>query len=177
LLSAYSALNQGHCHPQIVKALQAQAERVTLTSRAFRNDQLPLFCKELAQLCRMERVLPMNTGAEAVETAIKLARRWGYTKKKIPTDRAEIIVCRNNFHGRTTTLVDFPASRRIAAALDPSRRDLSPSPSATSRRWKKRSIETPAHFYSNRFRQKQGSCSLRRAICARRRRCVKSAKS
>src|ERR1700712_56889 len=92
-LSAYSAVNQGHCHPRILQALRDQAERVTLTSRAFRNDQLPLFCKELAELCRMEMVLPMNTGAEAVETAIKAARRWGYTKKGIAADQAEIIVC------------------------------------------------------------------------------------
>jgi ornithine--oxo-acid transaminase len=106
-LSAYSALNQGHCHPRILAALHEQAERVTLTSRAFRNDQLPLFCKELAELCRMEMVLPMNTGAEAVETAIKAARRWGYTRKGIEADKAEIIVCHNNFHGRTTTIVGF----------------------------------------------------------------------
>jgi len=106
-LSAYSAVNQGHGHPRILQALVEQAKRVTLTSRAYRNDQLPLFCKELAELCRMEMVLPMNTGAEAVETAIKLARRWGYMKKGIAADRAEIIVCHNNFHGRTTTIVGF----------------------------------------------------------------------
>ncbi len=106
-LSAYSALNQGHCHPRILKALHDQANRVTLTSRAFRNDQLPPFCKELAELCRMEMVLPMNTGAEAVETAIKAARRWGYSKKGITPELAEIIVCRNNFHGRTTTITGF----------------------------------------------------------------------
>jgi ornithine--oxo-acid transaminase len=106
-LSAYSALNQGHCHPRILKALTDQAERVTLTSRAFRNDQLPLFVKELAEMCRMDRVLPMNTGAEAVETAIKAARRWGYKVKGIPENQAEIIVCQNNFHGRTTTITGF----------------------------------------------------------------------
>ena len=106
-LSAYSALNQGHCHPRIVQALQDQAARVTLTSRAFRNDQLPRFAQELAQLCGMEMVLPMNTGAEAVETSIKAVRRWGYTCKGIPEDRAEIIVCENNFHGRTTTITGF----------------------------------------------------------------------
>jgi len=106
-LSAYSALNQGHCHPRIVQALQEQVTRVALTSRAFRNDQLPRFVAELAQLCGMEMVLPMNTGAEAVETAIKAARRWGYAHKKIPPDEAEIIVCENNFHGRTTTIVGF----------------------------------------------------------------------
>jgi ornithine--oxo-acid transaminase len=106
-LSAYSALNQGHCHPRIVRALQEQAARVTLTSRAFRNDQLPRLAEELARLCGMEMVLPMNSGAEAVETAIKVARRWGYSRKGIPADRAEIIVCRNNFHGRTTTITGF----------------------------------------------------------------------
>jgi ornithine--oxo-acid transaminase len=106
-LSSYSALNQGHCHPRIIQALRAQADRVTLTSRAFRNDQLPLFCKELAELCGMEMVLPMNTGAEAVETAIKAARRWGYSRKGILPERAEIIVCSNNFHGRTTTITGF----------------------------------------------------------------------
>src|SRR6516165_11890413 len=82
-LSAYSALNQGHCHPRLVRALQEQAERITLTSRAFRNEQLPRFVSELAQICEMEMVLPMNTGAEAVETAIKAVRRWGYTRKGI----------------------------------------------------------------------------------------------
>ncbi|HYK58327.1 MAG TPA: ornithine--oxo-acid transaminase [Bryobacteraceae bacterium] len=106
-LSAYSAVNQGHCHPRIIQALKEQAERVTLTSRAFRNDQLPLFAAELAQACGMEMVLPMNTGAEAVETAIKACRRWGYARKNIPQHRAEIIVCENNFHGRTTTITGF----------------------------------------------------------------------
>ncbi len=106
-LSAYSAVNQGHAHPRILETLIEQAKRVTLTSRAFRNDQLPLFCEEVAQLCDMDRVLPMNTGAEAVETAIKAARRWGYEKKGIAPERAEIIVCANNFHGRTTTIVGF----------------------------------------------------------------------
>ncbi|MBI4903152.1 MAG: ornithine--oxo-acid transaminase [Acidobacteria bacterium] len=111
-LSAYSAVNQGHCHPAILDALRDQAARVTLTSRAFRNTQLPLFCQELAALCGgveagMEMVLPMNTGAEAVETALKAARRWGYTVKGIASDRAEVIVCENNFHGRTTTITGF----------------------------------------------------------------------
>ncbi|MBL8212742.1 MAG: ornithine--oxo-acid transaminase [Bryobacterales bacterium] len=106
-LSSYSAVNQGHCHPRILETMRHQAERVTLTSRAFRNDQLPLFCEELATMCRMEMVLPMNTGAEAVETAIKAARRWGYRVKGIAADQAEIIVCENNFHGRTTTIAGF----------------------------------------------------------------------
>lgn len=114
-LSAYSAVNQGHCHPAILRTLVQQAHRVTLTSRAFRNDELPFFAEELAQLCGMETVLPMNTGAEAVETAIKAARRWGYDRKGIVEGRAEIVVCENNFHGRTTTIVGFssePAYRR-----------------------------------------------------------------
>jgi ornithine--oxo-acid transaminase len=106
-LSAYSALNQGHCHPRILQALLDQAARVTLTSRAFRNDQLPLFCEQLARTCGMQMVLPMNTGAEAVETAMKAVRRWGYTFKRIPRDEAEIIVCENNFHGRTTTITGY----------------------------------------------------------------------
>ena len=114
-LSSYSALNQGHAHPRLIATLIEQAQRVTLTSRAFRNDQLPLFSKELCELLGMERMLPMNSGAEAVETAIKAARRWGYTKKGIPADQAEIIVCANNFHGRTVTI--------ISASTDPDYRD------------------------------------------------------
>ncbi len=106
-LSAYSALNQGHCHPRILQALQEQAARVTLTSRAFRNDQLPRFVEELARMCGMQMVLPMNTGAEAVETAIKAVRRWGYARKGIAPGSAEVIVCENNFHGRTTTITGF----------------------------------------------------------------------
>ncbi len=106
-LSAYSAVNQGHCHPRILETLKQQAEKVTLTSRAFRNNQLPLLYKELAELSDMEMVLPMNTGAEAVETAVKMARKWGYKVKGIPENQAEIVVCENNFHGRTTTTISF----------------------------------------------------------------------
>ena len=109
-LSAYSAVNQGHCHPRILATLVEQASRVTLTSRAFRNEQLGAFCEELAQLCGMEMVLPMNTGAEAVETAIKAARRWGYREKGIPDGQATIIAFDNNFHGRTTTIVGFSSA-------------------------------------------------------------------
>lgn len=118
-LSAYSAVNQGHCHPRILETMRSQAERVTLTSRAFRNDQLPLFCEELAQFCGMESVLPMNTGAEAVETAIKASRRWGYRVKNIPADKAEIIVCANNFHGRTTTIVGFSSESAYKDGFGP----------------------------------------------------------
>ncbi|MFZ2053143.1 MAG: ornithine--oxo-acid transaminase [Candidatus Aminicenantales bacterium] len=106
-LSGYSAVNQGHCHPRIVKTVQQQAKRLTLTSRAFRNDQWPLLAKELCDLTGYEMVLPMNSGAESIETAIKVARKWAYQKKGIPQDRAEIIACSNNFHGRTVTIISF----------------------------------------------------------------------
>ena len=106
-LSAYSALNQGHVHPKILAALVEQAGKVTLTSRAFRNDQLPLLYKELSELTGYEMSLPMNSGAEAVETAIKLARKWAYQVKGVPRYQAEIITCRNNFHGRTISIVTF----------------------------------------------------------------------
>lgn len=118
-LSAYSALNQGHCHPKILKALKEQAEKVTLTSRAFRNDKLPLLCERLARLCNLEMVLPMNSGAEAVETAIKAARKWGYQNKGIPRGEAEIIVCENNFHGRTTTIVGFSTEAAYRDGFEP----------------------------------------------------------
>jgi len=106
-LSAYSALNQGHVHPKILASLQEQAKKLTLTSRAFRNDQLPLFYKELSELTGYDMALPMNSGAEAVETAIKLARKWAYQVKGIPRHHAEIITCENNFHGRTISIISF----------------------------------------------------------------------
>lgn len=118
-LSAYSAVNQGHCHPKILQALTDQAKRVTLTSRAFRNDQLAPFAKKLVELCEMEMMLPMNTGAEAVETAIKAARKWGYKVKGIAEDQAEIIVCKNNFHGRTTTIVGFATEDQYRDGFGP----------------------------------------------------------
>ncbi len=116
-LSAYSSLNLGHRHPRIINALKAQAERLTITSRAFRNDQLPLFCEELAELCGLDVVLPMNTGTEAVETAIKAARRWGVRTKKVKEPK--IVVCENNFHGRTTTIIGFSSDESY-------RRDFGP---------------------------------------------------
>lgn len=106
-LSAYSALNQGHVHPRILAAMLEQASKITLTSRAFRNDQLPLFYKQLSDLTGYDMSLPMNSGAEAVETALKLARKWAYQVKKVPRHQAEIIVASGNFHGRTTTIVSF----------------------------------------------------------------------
>lgn len=118
-LAAYSAVNQGHCHPRLVKVAQEQAARLTLTSRAFRNDQLPLFAKELCELTGYEMMLPMNTGAEAVETAIKAVRKWGYYVKGIPRDKAEIIVCAGNFHGRTTTIISFSTEEQYKDGFGP----------------------------------------------------------
>lgn len=118
-LSAYSAVNQGHCHPEILNTLKAQAENVTLTSRAFRNTELPLFYKELSDLTGAEMILPMNTGSEAVETAIKAARKWGYKVKGIEINKAEIIVCKNNFHGRTTTIVSFSSEDQYKEGFAP----------------------------------------------------------
>jgi ornithine--oxo-acid transaminase len=106
-LAAYSAVNQGHCHPEIVDALTTQSQRLALTSRAFRNDQLGAYYADLCEMSGFEKVLPMNTGAEAVETAIKAARKWAYTVKGVPTDQAEILVFDGNFHGRTTTIISF----------------------------------------------------------------------
>ena len=106
-LSAYSAVNQGHCHPRIVKALQDQAQRLTLTSRAFHNNKLGEYMKYVTDYFGFERLLPSNTGAEAVEAAIKITRKWGYTKKNIPENQAEIVVCEQNFHGRTSTIISF----------------------------------------------------------------------
>src|SRR3954453_2484734 len=106
-LSAYSAVNQGHCHPKILAAMGGQAGRLTLTSRAFRNDQLAPFYEELGALTHSHKALPMNSGAEAVETALKVARKWGYEVKGVPEGRAEIVVCSGNFHGRTLAIVGF----------------------------------------------------------------------
>lgn len=118
-LSAYSALNQGHGHPAIRQAAVEQMQRVTLTSRAFRNDQLGPFLKELCELTGYEKALPMNSGAEGVETAIKAARKWGYKVKGVAKDQAEIIVCEGNFHGRTTTIVGFSSEAQYRADFGP----------------------------------------------------------
>ncbi len=118
-LAGYSAVNQGHCHPKIKEALIAQASRLTLTSRAFRNDQLGPFCEELCKLTRSHMVLPMNTGAEAVETAIKVARKWGYEVKGVEPGCAEIIVFASNFHGRTVSVVSFSTDPTATAGFGP----------------------------------------------------------
>jgi len=118
-LSAYSAVNQGHCHPRIVRAMIEQAQRLTLTSRAFRNDQLPFLYQELCELTGYEMALPMNSGTGAVETAIKAARKWGYTVKRVPEGQAQIIVCEDNFHGRTVTVVSFSTEPQYREGFGP----------------------------------------------------------
>jgi ornithine--oxo-acid transaminase len=118
-LAAYSAVNQGHCHPRLVKVMKRQAGRLALTSRAFRNDQLPLLARELCQLLGYEMMLPMNSGAEAVETAIKAARKWGYQLKGVPDDKAEIIVADGNFHGRTITIISFSPEPQYREGFGP----------------------------------------------------------
>ncbi len=118
-LAAYSAVNQGHRHPAIVKAAKQQLDRLTLTSRAFHNDQMGAFLRELCELAGYQKALPMNTGAEAVETAIKAVRRWGYRVKGIPDNQAEIIVCNNNFHGRTTTVISFSSEEAYREGFGP----------------------------------------------------------
>ena len=118
-LAAYSAVNQGHCHPKILEAMVEQARKVTLTSRAFRNDQLPLLLRDLHEATGFEMALPMNSGAEAVETALKAARKWGETVKGIAKDRAEIVVCGNNFHGRTISIVAFSTDAQYRAGFGP----------------------------------------------------------
>jgi ornithine--oxo-acid transaminase len=118
-LAAYSAVNQGHCHPVIMAAMLEQAHKVTLTSRAFRNDQLPLFYEELHNLTGFEMALPMNSGTEAVESALKVARKWGYQVKGIPANQAEIIVCTNNFHGRTISIVSFSTDEQYREGFGP----------------------------------------------------------
>ena len=118
-LSSYSAVNQGHCHPKILQTMVDQSRKLTLTSRAFRNDQLGLFYQELCELTNSHKVLPMNSGAEAVETVIKTVRKWGYKIKGVPKDKAEIIVCANNFHGRTITIVGFSTDESSRAGFGP----------------------------------------------------------
>jgi ornithine--oxo-acid transaminase len=119
MLSSYSALNQGHCHPRIIETLKEQADKVTLTSRAFHNAHLGPFLKHVTELCGLDAGLPMNTGAEAVETAIKAVRKWGYKKKRVPEGKAEIIVCANNFHGRTVTIVSCSTEEQYRDGFGP----------------------------------------------------------
>ena len=119
MLSAYSAVSHGHCHPEVVKTLKEQADRVTLTSRAFMNDKLGSFYKKVSELTGKEKVLPMNSGTEAVETAIKAARRWGYFKKGVPEGEAKIVALENNFHGRSTTVISFSTREKYREGYGP----------------------------------------------------------
>ncbi|MDE2754502.1 MAG: ornithine--oxo-acid transaminase, partial [Gemmatimonadota bacterium] len=119
MLSSYSAVNQGHRHPAIVAAAKEQLDRLTLTSRAFHNDRMGPFLRELCEASGFDAALPMNTGAEAVETAIKMVRKWGYQARGIPEDKAEIIVCEDNFHGRTTTIVGFSSEAQYREGFGP----------------------------------------------------------
>lgn len=118
-LAAYSAVNQGHCHPQIIKTMKEQLDKLCITSRAFRNNQLALFYKDICSLTNSHMVLPMNSGAEAVETVIKAVRKWGYKTKNIPQNKAEIIVCNNNFHGRTLTIIGFSTQEEHKEGFGP----------------------------------------------------------
>jgi ornithine--oxo-acid transaminase len=118
-LAAYSAVNQGHCHPRLVKVMVEQAAKLAITSRAFRNDQLPLLARELCELTGYDMMIPMNSGAEAVETAIKIARKWGYQVKGVADDRAQILACHGNFHGRTTTVISFSPSEKYRDNFGP----------------------------------------------------------
>ncbi len=119
MLASYSALNQGHCHPEIIQTLKKQAERLTLTSRAFQNDQLGLLLKDLCEITDLDLALPMNSGAEAVETAIKAIRMWGHQEKGLPEEKGEIIVCKGNFHGRTTTIISFSSEEKYRKGFGP----------------------------------------------------------
>lgn len=119
MLSAYSAVSHGHCHPKVIKALKEQADRVTLTSRAFMNDKLGTFYEKVSEITGKEKVLPMNSGTEAVETAIKAARRWGHQVKGVPEDKGEIIACTNNFHGRSITIISFSTTEEYREGFGP----------------------------------------------------------
>jgi len=156
-LSAYSAVNQGHCHPRILAALTEQASRLAITSRAFMNDQLPLFCQELCAATHSHKVLPMNSGAEAVESAIKVARKWGYEIKGVPQDRAEVVVCANNFHGRTLTIVGFSTDATARDGFAPSRPASAVlRPLETPPRSKRRSRPTRSPSWSSPSRARPG---------------------
>jgi ornithine--oxo-acid transaminase len=146
MLSAYSALNQGHRHPKIVEAIKRQADELTLTSRAFYNNQLGVFSKQLCELTGMDKCLVMNSGAEAVETAIKMARKWAYKIKGVPRDKAEIIVCETNFHGRTTTIVGFSTDEQYKDGFGPFTPGFKVIPYGDSEALKKTINENTAAF-------------------------------
>ena len=153
MLAAYSALNFGHRHPELIAAAKEQLDRVTLTSRAFHNDQMGPFLRDLAELCGMDMALPMNTGAEAVETAIKTARKWGYEVKGVASDRAKMVVAGGNFHGRTITIISFSTDERSQHATSGrSRRASRSSRTGTRTRSRRRSTRTRSPSWSSRSR-------------------------
>jgi ornithine--oxo-acid transaminase len=160
-------VNQGHRHPKILQALVEQAHKVTLTSRAFRNDQLPLLYKELHDLTGFDTALPMNSGAEAVETAVKAARKWGYTVKGIPEGQAEIIVCAGNFHGRTITVVSFSTEEQYRRGFGPFTPGFKVIPFGDARALREASRRTPAPFWSSPSRARPGFCSRPTDSCAK----------
>ena len=157
-LAAYSAVNQGHCHPRILQTLIEQAAQVTLTSRAFRNDQLASSVQaNCTNLPASTMALPMNSGAEAVETAVKAARKWGYKVKGIPEGKAEIIVCANNFHGRTVTIVSFSTDEQYRDGFGPFTPGFKIIPFGDARRCARRSLRTRARSWSSRSRASRAS--------------------
>ncbi len=172
-LAAYSAVNQGHCHPKILAALQQQATRVTLTSRAFRNDQLPLLLRDLHEITGFEMALMMNSGTEAVESSIKLARKWGYEVKGIPEGEAEIIVVTNNFHGRTITIVGFSTEEQYRRGFGPFPAGFRVIPSATPRPCAAPSRPAPAPSLSSPSRARPASTCRPTATCAKLQRSAK----
>lgn len=157
MLAAYSALNFGHRHPRLIAAAREQLDRVTLTSRAFHHDRFGDFCERLADLCGMETVLPMNTGAEAVETAVKTARKWGYKVKGVPDGRARIVVAADNFHGRTTTIVSFSTDPEARADYGPYTPASTSSRTGTWPRWRRRSARTRSRCCWSRSRARRGA--------------------
>jgi len=171
-LSAYSAVNQGHCHPKIRAAMFEQANRLTLTSRAFRNDQLALFYRDICELTNSHKVLPMNSGAEAVETAIKCMRKWGYEVKGVEADKAEIIVCENNFHGRTIGIIGFSSDEEAKANFGPFAPGFTTIPYGDAAALEAAITPIPSGFWSNPFRAKPVSLSRLKAISKQ---CGKSA--
>jgi ornithine--oxo-acid transaminase len=169
-LASYSAVNQGHCHPRILETLIGQAHKVTLTSRAFRNDQLPLLYRDLHELTGFDMALPMNSGAEAVETAVKAARKWGYKVKGIPDGKAEIIVCANNFHGRTVTIVSFSSDEQYRDGFGPFTPGFKIIPYGDAQALRELLHRTPVRSCLSRSRERQASLFLHLDISSRWRR-------
>lgn len=164
MLAGYSALNFGHRHPALIEAAHRQLDRLTLTSRAFHNDRLAEFAERLAELTGLDMVLPMNTGAEAVESGIKVARKWAYEVKGVPADRATIVVAAENFHGRTTTIVSFSTDETARAGFDPSPRASGSCRTTTSRRWRRPSTRRRPRCSSNPSRARRAWSSRTTAI-------------